>query len=118
MSGGNIEVVLMTTPSSPDSLLQHAALLGTPSYHWLAVDVQSTDSFRKILANYDALGNWKQLLRPTAPLHIVVVTDDAGDLRSADFLAQMPSKALRHRSSRPRFTPSAGAAQRNARDTA
>lgn len=85
-SGADINVVMLTGVLF-GPLLQTA--ISDTNYHWVLAEVQSHDAFRQALNAYD---QYAQFLRPTAPTHFVVVTDDSSDMPANEFLPMMTSK--------------------------
>lgn len=88
ISGAGVDhhVVMIT-----DSDVAAGTPLGGDPTHYLyrPLSIGSNDAFRKLLDDYD---NYSSFLRPGAPTHFVVVTDDESDLASADFRTQMEAK--------------------------
>ena len=62
-----------------------------PLFHHVAQDVQSTDSFRRILETYET--SWKAYIRADAYKVFVEVSDDASDMRYTQFDQQLLAKA-------------------------
>lgn len=86
MTGADINVVMLTGFFF-GPLLQ--AAITDANYHWVLAEVQSHDAFAWTLNSYDA---YKQFLRPGAPTHFIVVTDDSSDMPASQFLPMMSSK--------------------------
>lgn len=86
MSGADINVVMLTGLAF-GPILQ--SFITDMNYHWVFAEVQSTDAYRNTLDAYDM---YKQFLRPGAPTHFVVVTDDRSDMPTSEFLPMMSAK--------------------------
>lgn len=61
-----------------------------PTFHHVNEDVQSTDSFERILATYET--SWKNYIRMDATKVFIEVTDDDSDISSASFDKQLLAK--------------------------
>ncbi|HKO91089.1 MAG TPA: hypothetical protein VJU61_08055, partial [Polyangiaceae bacterium] len=74
MSGADINVVMLTGVAF--GLILQTAITDA-NYHWVYAEVQSHDAFAWTVNSYDS---YKQFLRPGAPTHFIVVTDDSSDM--------------------------------------
>lgn len=63
-----------------------AASLDTTRFQWVPGDVDSHNAFEVLI---DTFAQYQGFLRPGAPTHIIVVTDDDNNMPWADFQAQM-----------------------------
>jgi hypothetical protein len=85
-SGADINVVMLTGFAFGPAL---QLVITDTNYHWVYAEVQSTDAFRNALGAYP---EYKQFLRPAAPTHFIVVTDDESDMPASEFLTTMMSQ--------------------------
>jgi hypothetical protein len=98
-SGIDVHVVLMSSYPGDGNGMCIGPPLGSggcpdldnnpPTFLHLNTRIASNDALEQILDNQP---EWSMALRPEAPLHFMVVTDDESDLAAADFDAQL--KAL------------------------
>jgi hypothetical protein len=94
-SGANAKVVTMHGFSQlldPVSLTPFG--MDPKRYKYLNVNVSSWDALTQLIANFD---KYKSFLRPDAPTHVLVVSDDEsitelGGMTGADFKSQMEAK--------------------------
>jgi hypothetical protein len=86
MSGADINVVMLTGVAF--GLILQTAITDT-NYHWVYAEVQSHDAFAWTVNSYDS---YKQFLRPGAPTHFIVVTDDSSDMPATQFVPMMTAK--------------------------
>jgi hypothetical protein len=97
-SGADIHVVML---SLADVASGSALAADASRYLWQAAPVQSNNAFAELLSSYDGglLGlqpGYSGFLRPDAPTHIIVVTDDESDMPASQFKPMMEGK-LGHR---------------------
>jgi hypothetical protein len=86
MSGADINVVMLTGVAF--GLILQTAITDA-NYHWVYAEVQSHDAFAWTVNSYDG---YKQFLRPGAPTHFIVVTDDSSDMPAAQFVPMLTAK--------------------------
>jgi hypothetical protein len=68
------------------------ALAGSDRYLWVDETISSRNALDKLLKSFE---RWQGRLRPSAPTHFIVVSDDDASMQPAEFRAEMEAK-LQH----------------------
>ncbi len=89
-SGANAKVVMMNLFGLLVDPVRDSQFGMDPNrYKYLPVNVDSWNALRVLLDQYD---NYKSFLRPGAPKHFVVVSDDESSMAADQFKTQMEAK--------------------------